>query len=74
MKHTLTFFLPFIILAIAFSSCEEKEEIRTGNLELVFKGTFGNEPLYMFGRSYDYRGDAAVKWHPIWNSSDQGVA
>ncbi|PHN05771.1 hypothetical protein CRP01_14955 [Flavilitoribacter nigricans DSM 23189 = NBRC 102662] len=49
-------------MSLFITACDQKEEISTGSLEIVFKGTFGNEPLYMFGRSYDYRGDAAVKW------------
>lgn len=62
MKHTLALLISLSFFTLFFSACEEKEDIRTGTLELVFKGTFGNEPLYMFDRSYDYRGDAAIKW------------
>ena len=33
-----------------------------GSLEIVFKGSFGADPLYMFDRAYNYRGDAEIKW------------
>lgn len=54
----------FLLLAILPLSpaCLKKAEQTTGSLEIVFKATFGAEPLYMFARSYDYRADAAVKW------------
>lgn len=62
MKRISFLFLMFLSLSFIFTACNEEEEQLTGGLEIVFKGTFGNEPLYMFGRSYDYRGDAEVKW------------
>jgi hypothetical protein len=52
-----------LLLAIAaFPACQDKEEPKTGSLELVFKGTFGAEPLYMFDRTYDYLDDSKIKW------------
>lgn len=62
MKRTLIFILPLLLFTVLFAACEEKEEERTGSLELIFTSSFGNEPLYMFGRSYDYRDDAEIKW------------
>lgn len=51
-----------LLFPLYFASCQEKEEKQYGSLEVVFKGTFGAEPLYMFERSYNYRADAAIKW------------
>lgn len=62
MKKMLFGGISFLLILISLAACQDKEEIKTGGLELVFKGTFGTDPLYMFDRSYDYRDDAKIKW------------
>ena len=70
-----TYFLAAILctLPFIFVACQEEDDNVTGNLEIIFKGKFGGEPLYMFGRSYDYQNDAKIKWQlfqsifPIWS-------
>ncbi|MCB0630091.1 MAG: MbnP family protein [Saprospiraceae bacterium] len=51
-----------LLFLLSITACQEKEEVRTGSLELVFKGTFGAEPLYMFDRTYDYLDNTRIKW------------
>lgn len=62
MKKLFLGGISLLLVLFSISACQEKAEVKTGSLELVFKGTFGTEPLYMFDRTYNYRDDAQIKW------------
>lgn len=62
MKRIFQNFFLLSACIFSLSACQDTEEFKTGSLEIAFKGTFGNEPLYMFDRSYNFRGDAEIKW------------
>lgn len=58
-------YLWIAVLGPAFllqTGCRNDQNASTGSLEIVFQGTFGNDPLYMFERSYPYPDDMQVKW------------
>lgn len=55
-------FALLISVIAVMGGCRHEKDISTGSLDIVFKGTFGGTPLYMFENSYDYPEDMQIKW------------
>ena len=56
----LSFLLVAFSIILAFSSCED--EVKTTDVVLNFKSTFGQEPLLMFESAYDYEENMQLKF------------
>lgn len=60
MKRWFILFLPVLMLAL--SACNDEENKGPATVALNFQGVFGDDPLLMYERAYDYPEDMQTKF------------